>query len=403
LKSGALLPLETALEQILAHAPAPPPTERLSSARSLLRILAQDLDAQLNVPPQDNSAMDGYALRSVDAGQVLRVSQRVAAGDVPEPLARGTAARIFTGALLPEGADAVVMQEDCEVGDSGVRVPVHVASGQHVRRRGQDCHRGDTLLQAGRLLRPQDMGLLASQGLLELSVYRPLRVALLCTGNELREVGSGALGPGEIYNSNRPMLMAMLGALGCEVLDLGIVPDTAEATADALRRAAADADVIISCGGVSVGEADYVRGEVAKLGEITLWRIAIKPGKPFAFGRVGQVPFLGLPGNPSSAFVTFLLLARPFLCAAQGRRESAPFRLQGVAGFAVERPATRTDYQRVQLEQVGAELIARPYRNQSSGILHSLTASHALAVIPAGSTLLEGDAVELLLLDSLLF
>ena len=396
-----LLPLRTALERLMAAAPPPPATERVALADALHRVLAGAHCAAIDVPPGDNSAMDGYALRAGDAGCQLPVVQRIAAGDTPQILPPGTAARIFTGALVPVGADAVVLQEDCERSGDMVRVPGEIDVGQHIRRRGQDMRAGETLLSAGRELRPQDLGLLASQGLAAIDVYRPLRVALLSTGSELKEAGTGPLAEGQIYNSNRPMLKALLQGLGCEVVDHGIVADSALATAEALT-AAAQADVIVSSGGVSVGEADYVRDQVAAQGAIDVWRIAIKPGKPFAFGRVGTTPFIGLPGNPSSAFVTFVLLARPFIHLAQGRAAQPVNTLPARAEFAVEQPGVRQEFLRATVSLRDGELWAASYANQSSGVLSSLSASNALAVVPVGETVARGDRVDIMLLDELL-
>jgi molybdopterin molybdotransferase len=400
-----LIPIADALAQLLPHAAAAVDAERRESiplTQALGRVLAADLQASLDVPPADNSAMDGYALRASDAGKLLPVSQRITAGDEPRALLPESVARIFTGATIPDAADAVVMQEDTTVSPAGVQLPRHIERRQHIRARGQDCAAGDLLLEQGRRLRPQDLGLIASQGIDRLSVRPKLRVALLSTGNELREPGVGELSPGAIYNSNRPMLRGLLTALGCEVIDLGIVADTLDDTLAALGSAAEQADVILSSGGVSVGEADHVRDAVMKLGKIDLWRIAIKPGKPFAFGRVGAVPFLGLPGNPSSAFVTFVLLARPFLCALQGRGDVQPVLLPARADFAVPEAGSRQEYLRVKTTVIDGEVWARAYGNQSSGVLRSISASDALAVIPLGATLNRGDAVELLLLDLLL-
>lgn len=355
----------------------------------------------MDVPPEDNSAMDGYALRAEDAGLALPVSQRIAAGDALEPLQPGTAARLFTGAEIPPGADAVVLQEDCKAQGEVVLVPPDIDAGQHIRQRGQDLSAGDLMLKEGRRLLPQDLGLLASQGMAQVTVFRRLRVALLSTGNELREAGSGALLAGQIYNSNRPMLHSLLQGMGCTVIDLGNVADTAEATANALREAAA-ADLIISSGGVSVGEADHVRDQVEALGAIDLWRVAIKPGKPFAFGRVGNTPFIGLPGNPVSSFVTCLVLARPYIAALQGRVLHATLPVTARADFSRERAGSRTEFLRARLERRGGELWGIPFANQSSGVLSSVSAGNALVIVTRGRTVSHGDPVDALLLSDLL-
>jgi molybdopterin molybdotransferase len=395
------MPLEEALAALLASAPPPPGVESVSLASSPGRILAEDVQASLDVPPADNSAMDGYAVRVADAGRSVPVALTAAAGDPPTRLPPGSAARIFTGAVLPDGAEAVVMQEDCRRSGDVVQLPGQVATGQHIRRRGEDTLAGSPLLGAGRRLRPQDLGLLASQGQAEAPVYRPLRVALLSTGSELLEPGEGALAPGAIFNSNRPMLAALLAALGCEVLDLGNVIDDADATGRALERGQT-ADLIVSSGGVSVGEADHVRTQVSRLGELALWRIAIKPGKPFAFGRVHGTPFLGLPGNPTSAFVTFLLLARPFIAEMQGRRDAAPSPVPLRADFSLARPGTRTEFLRARRAWREDGIWAMPYENQSSGVLRSVCVSDVLVEVPQGATVARGDLLRALVIDELL-
>lgn len=394
--------LDQALDQLLTNVRPAVESESVGLDLALGRVLAADLHARLDVPPWHNSAMDGYAVRSSEAGQSLPIVQRIAAGERPEPLPEAAVARIFTGAPLPPGADAVVMQEDVQAGAEGrVVLPASIAPNDHVRHRGQDCRNGDRLLGAGRCLQPQDIGLIASQGMDEVTVWRPLEVALLSTGSELREPGSGELDAAAIYNSNRPMLAALLRQLGCEVRDLGIIDDTPEATREALRIGAAS-DLMISSGGVSVGEADHVRDVVAELGEIDLWRIAIKPGKPFAKGRVASTPFLGLPGNPSSAFVTFVLLARPFVHALQGRRDTGTVALPGRADFTVSRPGSRREFLRVTTRVQSGELWATPYANQSSGVLTSISASDALAIVPEQSTLAHGDAIQVLPLHQMM-
>ena len=398
----APLALADALRHVLQGVEALPGTEQVDLAQAPGRILAEAQRALLDVPPWANSAMDGYAVRCSDAGRSLPVVARFAAGDPPGSLRQGAAARIFTGAAVPDGADAVVMQENVQVDGESVVLPDTIASGENVRPRGQDCCLGEELLPAGRRLRPQDIGLLASQGVESIAVRSRLRVALLSTGSELVEPGAGPLGPGEIFNSNRPMLAAMLGSLGCELVDLGRVEDTRAATEIALKRGALDADLVLSSGGVSVGEADHVRDAVAALGDIDLWKVAIKPGKPFAMGRVTETPFIGLPGNPASAFVTFLLLARPWILVRQGRSDIKPDRFIARAEFRVAKPGTREEYLRVNTDTRSGTTRARAFPNQSSGVLRSVTASDALARIPVGTTVEPGDSVEVLPLDLLL-
>ena len=397
----ALMPLDEAVQTLLQGATAPTAVEEVELGEALDRVLAVAITARLDVPPTVNSAMDGYAVRSADAGRKLPESLRIFAGDAPDALAPESVARIFTGASIPDGADAVVMQEDVSVEGDSVVLPESIKAGQHIRPQGQDCATGDLLLEAGRRLKPQDLGLLASQGFATVSVRPAMTVALASTGSELYEPTETELPPGAIYNSNRPMLTAMLRDLGCEVLDLGIVPDDPDATRAALARGAADADVVITSGGVSVGEADYVRDAVEALGHLNLWKVAIKPGKPFAYGAIGETPYLGLPGNPASSFVTFALLARPFLRQLQGQKGSDEHWLPATADFEVARAGTRTEFLRVSLHREGASLVATPYENQSSGVLRSLCAGDALARINLGETVTRGQSIDVLLLENL--
>ena len=398
----SLLPVEDALARILASARPADATLTLPLGQALGRVLALDIDSPIDVPGADNSAMDGYALRAADAAAgPLPVSQRIAAGHSPQPLIPGTAARIFTGASVPEGADCVVMQEMCELRGESLLIRGEAVPGQHIRRRGQDIASGSRVLDAGRRLRPQDLGLLASIGLAEVAVYRPLRVAILSTGDELVEPGSGDILPGQLFNSNRYTLAGLLAGLGMVVIDGGVVADDPTATGEALRAASLAADCVISSGGVSVGEEDHVKAQVEQLGELQLWKLAIKPGKPLAFGRIGDTPFLGLPGNPSSVFVTFCLLARPYLLKLQGCSELEPLALRARAAFELDRPGGRREYLRATLANNGGELTVRTFPNQSSGVLSSVSESNALAVIPAGSTVAAGDMIDVLLLDTL--
>lgn len=389
---------------MLAAAPPPPASAHCCLADALDATLAADMRSRQSVPAFDNSAMDGYALRAgdADAGQPLPVSQSIMAGASPAPLAPGTTARIFTGAPLPDGADCVVMQENCEAVDGAVRFPAALAAGSHVRRRGEDVAAGGLLVHRGRRLRPQDLGLLASAGVATVEVYRPLRVAVLVTGDELREPGGEPLRRGEIFNSNGPMLAALVRRCGMQAVLAEPVEDSKQAVAHALQHASDVADVIISTGGVSVGDADHIKAQVERLGALSLWRIAIKPGKPLAFGRVGEIPFIGLPGNPSSVFVTFAMLARPFLLACQGREEPDMPRMTVHAGFSVTTAGSREEYFRVAVVPGDRGAQAVLAGNQSSGALTAATRAQAFAVVPPGTLVQPGDSVEIILLDGLI-
>jgi molybdopterin molybdotransferase len=358
--------------------------------------------SSLDVPPADNSSMDGYALRVADLtpDRPLPVSQRIPAGSVGQPLEPGTVARIFTGAPIPPGADAVVMQEQCELipGEpSEVHVRGPVEPGQWVRRRGEDVRHGHVVLAAGTRLTPQALGLAASVGAATLQVRRRPRVALISTGDELVMPGE-PLPPGAIYNSNRFTLRALLEAAGCVVDDLGIVPDRLDATRAALRRAAQGNDLILSSGGVSVGEEDHLKPAVQAEGRLDLWQMAIKPGKPLAFGAVrradgGEALFMGLPGNPVSSFVTFLLAVAPVLRAMQGLPFAwpAPFRLR--AGFDWPRPDKRREFLRARVDGDGALEL---FPNQSSGVLTSAVWADGLVDNPPGQAIARGDEVRFL-------
>ena len=396
-----LLPVQDALTRVLSAASPLQESVELPLLAAQGHVLAQGVVSAIAVPGDDNSAMDGYALRACDAGQPLPVSQRIPAGAPGSSLAPGTAARIFTGGAIPPGADAVVMQENCSEQDGVVSISGAVSLGQNIRPRGQDIAEGSIVLPAGRQLRAQDIGLLASVGLDRARVYRPLRVAVLSTGDELVEPGTASLQSGQLYNSNRYTLAGLLRSLNMDVIDGGIIPDDPEATAEALQQAATDADCVITSGGVSVGEEDHVKSQVERLGRLDLWKLAIKPGKPLAFGHIGETPFIGLPGNPTSVFVTFCLIARPFLRKMQGITEPDLPQLQARAGFSVSKPGMRQEYLRVTVASTGDGLEAQRFTNQSSGVLSSVSHCNALAVIPPGVTVAGGDVVSVMLLDLL--
>ncbi len=410
--------LDAALAELLAHARLLTGAESVSTFDADGRVLAQDLTASLNVPANDNSAMDGYAVRAADcadASTALQVSQRIPAGisvSGLQPLAPFSAARIFTGAPIPPGADTVVMQEDCTAiegnnsdnSDTGNRVRVRVAPppGQHIRRRGEDVAAGSVVLHAGTRLGPASLGLAASIGFDQLRVARRVRVALFSTGDELVMPGDVLpqdMLPGAIYNSNRFFLRTLLQRLGCEVTDMGIVPDRLDATIEALKTASTGHDLILTSGGVSVGEEDHIKPAVRALGELNLWQIAIKPGKPFAYGHIGGAHFIGLPGNPVSSFVTFLVLVRPFILKLQGAREVAMKSIAAPAHFTWARADKRREFLRVRQNAAGGLDL---FDNQSSGVLTSAVWGDGLLDNPPGCTIAHGDMVQFVPFSSLL-
>jgi len=399
-----LMPLDDALAQLLAQAQPLVEVEQVSTFDADGRVLAQDLMSALQVPAHDNSAMDGYALRCTDlAGAAsLPVSQRVAAGSPALALQPGTVARIFTGAPIPFGADAVVMQEDCEVlSDQSIRVLRPPQPGQWLRRAGEDVAQGAVVLSKGERLTPASTALAASIGMDKLPVARRPRVALFSTGDELvmpGEVAPQNMRPGAIYNSNRFFLRALLQRLGCVVTDYGIVPDQRAATEQALHSASQAHDLILTSGGVSVGEEDHVKPAVQALGQLNLWQIAIKPGKPFAYGRVGGAHFIGLPGNPVSSYITFLVLVRPFLLRLQGATQLEPQAMALPAHFNWPRADQRREFLRVRRNAAGGlDLFA----NQSSGVLTSAAWGDGVVDNPPGQTIAHGDLVRFISLAEL--
>jgi molybdopterin molybdotransferase len=393
-----VLSVSEAITSLLGSSQRLVESEEVDLISALGRTLARDVIATVDVPPADNSAMDGYALRHgdwQDAETGLPLSQRIAAGSVPLALEPGTAARIFTGAEVPAGADTVVMQEHCEASEQSASIPgVNIlrlpALGANIRPRGQDITRGQKMLPAGHRMRGQDMGLLASQGIGKIQVYKRLKVAILSTGDELVEPGRELQG-GQIYNSNRFTMHGQLAAWGFEVVDLGVARDEPEAIRELFEAAAEKADVILSSGGVSVGEEDYVKDVVESLGAIDLWKIAIKPGKPFAFGQVQGTPFLGLPGNPVSVFVTMLIIGRPYLFRCQGISDTTVHAMPHTACFE-NRGSPRENYLRVRLGENGLE----PFSSQSSGVLLSTSWGDGLVRQHVNEDIKEGDTVEFL-------
>jgi len=406
------MPLDDALAQLLAAVTPLAAQDAVSTFDADGRVLAVDVVSGLQVPGFDNSAMDGYAVRAEDllSGlHELHVTQRIAAGSTGQRVEPGTAARIFTGAPVPPGADAVVMQEDCELLSDGsdaaparIRVKGVPLPGQHIRHAGEDVQQGQCVLPAGTRLGPAELGLVASIGMAQLPVVRKPRVALLSTGDELVMPGAVApqdMPPGAIYNSNRFFLLNLLRRMGCEVADLGIVPDDRAATIAALQRAAADNDVILTSGGVSVGEEDHIKPAVQSLGTLDLWQIGIKPGKPFAHGRIGAAHFIGLPGNPVSSYVTFLLLVRPFLLRLQGVQDVAMKSIAARADFDWPRADKRREFLRVRRNANGGlDLFA----NQSSGVLTSAVWGDGVVDVPPSQPVLYGQTVRYIPFSELL-
>lgn len=394
-----MLTIEAALEKLIQAARPLNAQEWLPAALAQGRILAEPLIAKVSVPPLDNSAMDGYAVRceAWAEDRLFPVSQRIPAGTVGHLLAPDSIARIFTGAPVPPGADAIVMQEDCSVEGEQVRILRAPKRGAHIRRAGEDFATGQTILAAGTRLGPAQLGIAAAAGAALLKVVRPLKVAVFFTGDELVPPGQ-ALGAGQIYNSNRAAISALLAQMGCLIVDLGDVPDTFDATVNALKEAAEHADCIVTSGGVSVGEEDHVKAALEHLGRLDMWKVAMKPGKPLAFGHIGDADFLGLPGNPVSAFVVFCLFARPFLQARQGITPTEPVAFSVPAGFDWPKAGNRREFVRARIEAGHAIL----FPNQSSGAMSSLAWADGLVDIPAETTVHSGDAVRYIPLASLL-
>jgi molybdopterin molybdotransferase len=398
---GSLLTVAAALARIDERVAAAVETETVPLARAAGRVLARDLVAAMDLPPHANSAVDGYALAhadlSPDGDTLLPIGGRAAAG---HPLGRrarpGEAIRIFTGAPMPEGADTVMMQEDCVVESGRVRLKPGLKKGANRRLAGEDVNRGTVALTAGRRLGPADLGLAAALGHAELPVFRPLRVALLSTGDEVREPGL-PLPPGAIYDANRVMLAALLAGLGCAVSDFGIRPDREAALADTLAMARADHDLIVTSGGVSTGEEDHVRAAIERLGSLHFWRLAIKPGRPVALGQIGGVPLIGLPGNPVAVVVTFAVLARPLILKLAGAAAVAPRLYPVRAGFSSRKRPGRREYLRARLERDGDAAVAVRFARDGAGIISSIVQSDGLVVLDEEtSDLASGGIIDFL-------
>ncbi len=393
-----LMPVDQALELLLDSAIPSDKTETIDLVKAGGRILAENLCSNINVPPADNSAMDGYAVRSADflsaEKQSLLISQRICAGEVGVSLEANTAARIFTGASIPTGADAVIMQEYCKVEGDHVITSGPISAGTNLRKAGEDIASGDIILKIGDKLKPQDLGLAASVGISKLKVYRRLRVGIFFTGNELREPGT-KLNAGQIYNSNRYTLRGLLDNLNCEIIDLGIVKDTLQATRDAMLEAAERSDLVMTSGGVSVGEEDYVRIALEELGQLKLWRINIKPGKPLAFGKIGNTPFLGMPGNPVSVFATFCVFAHPYIQKKSGATDVLPNSFMVSAGFEWKKKGYRCEYLRARVERdASGQSSITLFPHQGSGVLTSTSWANGLAIIPPKTMINKGDRIE---------
>jgi len=395
-----LLSIDDTLALLLKHASLIAQSINKTSlplSDALGKILAEDLSSTIQVPPLDNSAMDGYAINSHDLSTThettFEISQRIPAGKLGSALKQGTAARIFTGAPIPDGADTVVMQEACVRDGNSIKISHTFSAGDNIRKAGEDIDKGDLILTAGTKLRPQELGLAASVGISHPPIFEPLKVAIFSTGDELCEPDE-QLKTGQIYNSNRYTITGLLQSLGCSIIDLGIIEDTLEATKHALQKAAEQADLVMTSGGVSVGEEDHIRNAVETLGKLEMWRVNIKPGKPLAFGTIktsqGDTPFLGLPGNPVSVFTTFCIFARPFILQAQGCKNTEAKYFQIPANFTWNKAGSRNEYLRARIESGKVKL----YPHQGSGVLSSTTWANGFVFIPANTTVKPDDLVE---------
>jgi molybdopterin molybdotransferase len=398
--TSPLLAYHEAIEQLTSSVEALGNVVDKPLLQTQAAVLAESIESGIDVPGCAMSSMDGYAINTADlaaSGETsLPLSQRIAAGTAGAPLATGTAARIFTGAPIPDGADAVIMQEQVDADDHEIRFDSRPTSGNNIRPAGNDIQRGTIILQKGCRLRAQDIGLAASVGLQTLPVYEPLKVGMFFTGDELVEPGQ-KLGAGKIYDSNRYTLHGLLESMGCEIIDLGLVGDTLAATSEAMVRASTQADLVVTTGGVSVGEEDHVRIAIEQLGELRLWRLAIKPGKPLAYGQINETAFIGLPGNPVSVFATFCLFVCPVIQIMQGRTWHEPIALSVNADFDWPKPDSRREFLRARLAlDANGQTVAQIYPNQDSGVLTSTVWADGFVEIAENQTVQAGEPVNYL-------
>ena len=398
--TSPLLAYHEAIEQLTSSVAALGNVVDKPLLQTQAAVLAESIESGIDVPGCAMSSMDGYAINTADlaaSGETsLPLSQRIAAGTAGAPLATGTAARIFTGAPIPDGADAVIMQEQVDADDHEIRFDSRPTSGNNIRPAGNDIQRGTIILQKGCRLRAQDIGLAASVGLQTLPVYEPLKVGMFFTGDELVEPGQ-KLGAGKIYDSNRYTLHGLLESMGCEIIDLGLVGDTLAATSEAMVRASTQADLVVTTGGVSVGEEDHVRIAIEQLGELRLWRFAIKPGKPLAYGQINETAFIGLPGNPVSVFATFCLFVCPVIQIMQGRTWHEPIALSVSADFDWPKPDSRREFLRARLAlDANGQTVAQIYPNQDSGVLTSTVWADGFVEIAENQTVQAGEPVNYL-------
>jgi molybdopterin molybdotransferase len=398
----ALLTVEQALESISQEISPVEGHERLSISSSLGRVLAETVIAPFDVPPHRNSAMDGYAIRFADLasdnGAQLTVTGKSFAGKPFEgSVGEGEAVRIMTGAVVPVGADTVVMQEHVQTDGDQITLTTDHKQGQNIRHPGEDMKQGAQVLQPGRIINAADIGLMASLGIAEITARRKPRVVIFSTGDELRGIGE-PLGEGDIYDSNRYTLRALLSRLNIELVDMGVIRDDPQAIGDALQQASETADMVITSGGVSVGEADFVKQKLDELGKVGFWKIAMKPGKPLAFGKLGNAFFLGLPGNPVSVMATFILFARPAIQRMQGTQPESPLRLRARLGSDIRKQPGRRDYQRGILTQnADGTLVADTTGVQGSHMLSSMSRANCFIVIPQESgSMSAGEEVEVI-------